>query len=189
MARGAIHDPWYTTSEVIEWFLDHGASIRGKDITKSMFSLRPSAVLMRKLLELSSTAAISPEALAYAASRGYTDVVKQLLDTGLPGDATPPPLTEMDLVRDGPHKTALFHAVTGNNGDLNISDSHLETAKLLLDNGAKVDTTCGYNLETPFSAALTLKKNQRAMRKLLLSFPNNIDKPSPTSSQRKTRRL
>jgi hypothetical protein len=189
MARGMIRDRWYTTSEVLEWFLDHGASIRGKTVKDAISFFRPSAVLMRNLVELGSKAAISPEALAYAASCGYTDIVKQLLDAGLPADATPLPMHDMDLARDGPHKTALFHAVTGNNRDLMISDAHLETARLLLDNGAGVDRTCGYDLETPISVALTLRKNQRTMRKLLLSYPDNVDKPTPTSSQRKRRRL
>jgi hypothetical protein len=163
------------TSEELEWFLDRGAVIRGATVQKvASFSYRPPATLMQKLLQVDSEAARNPEALAYAASRGFADIVQHMLEGGLAADATSSSVHLMDLARDGPGKTALFHAVSGDNGDLKITDDHIETAKILLDNGANPNMTCGYNLETPLSVALNFRKNKRAMTKLLLSYPDNL---------------
>jgi hypothetical protein len=178
MAQDLIQ-PW-NTSEALEWFLDHVEAIirfiRGAAITKAAsFSYHPPATLMRKLLQVNLKAARNPDALAYAASRGYADVVQQMLDAGLAADATPPAMEFMDIVRDGNYKTALFYAVSGDHENLKPDDGHLETVKILLDNGASVQRVCGYNQLTPFAVALVdLRKNKRAMTKLLLSYPDNV---------------
>jgi hypothetical protein len=176
------------TGEALEWFLNHGASLRGNAVKEAAWYCEPSDTVLRRLLDMDFKAAVSPEALAYAASRGHTDIVKQMLDAGLEADTTPP-LVDVVEAREGPPKTALFQAVTGSKQEVDLGDAHLETARLLLDHGARVDSSCGPDFETPMSAAHRLKKKNPAMIKLLQSYPNNVYEATPDSAPRKRRRL
>jgi hypothetical protein len=103
------------TSDILGFFLDHGTSLPPHAINKAIFESQAPSSLMKRFLDLEPKAAISPRALTYAASRGFTDVIRQMLDSGIAPDARRPDLT-IDDIRDSHQFTALYEAVTRASG-------------------------------------------------------------------------
>lgn len=133
---------------MLNWLLAHGACIRPEDVRKAVTGTAAVHVPTLAILvdEMGGIDHLKKSGvIQMAAQDGHNKLISYLLDAGIDVDEAIPPY-KMDLRQAGP-TTALYAAVKAKN---------VETVRLLLQRGAKVDLANEngpHGNETPLQAA------------------------------------
>lgn len=137
------------TGELLVWsaFNDSSFYVGKLDITQTAIYDPATGSVTQYTVNDTGHDMFCPGGLQLAAGRGDLDKVKLFLAAGADVEEM---RNVLDIREPGPY-TALYEAVKG---------QHVETVRLLLEHGAKVDTPCSSSKETPLELARQLGNRQ-----------------------------